>query len=131
MGGPSPDRVCSPASPLTALTLGEMHTLGWQLRSHCGKCGAYQRVPLEVMIRVLGPDTIGWGRQPACTIVSEGVWACEGRVTYSARTTPGGSWVKLNAPSERDIVIWRTRRANRAYNAYRGRGPDGEKLGPT
>lgn len=125
MGGPSPDRVCPPAMPLTALTLGEMHVLGWQLRSHCGRCGVTQRVSLKVMVQVLGPDTIGWGRHPRCTVVSDGRFPCEGFVTFSARTAKGGSWTQLKAPSARDIEIWKTRRANRAYNAYRGYGPDG------
>lgn len=124
MGGPNPDRVNPPAMPLVAMTLGEMHAKGWTLRSQCRRCGVVLRVHLDVMVRILGPGAIGWGRSPPCPVIADNRFPCEGRLTYMARTGRAGSWTSLaRPPTPRELESWRHNRDNAAYNAYRGRDP--------
>jgi hypothetical protein len=58
MGARNPDRIVSPPSTFTALTLAEMHLAGWELRAVCGRCGVQLRASLPALIMVHGPDAI-------------------------------------------------------------------------
>jgi hypothetical protein len=106
MGARNPDRIVSPPSTFTALTLAEMHLAGWELRAVCGRCGVQLRASLPALIMVHGPDAIWWGRKPACP-----GWECTGVLTYSARATPSGSWVAMTRePDQRTIEAWKAKR---------------------
>lgn len=107
MGHVNPDRQVSPPSPLTAMSLAEIHIAGWQLRASCGRCKTALRVNLPAMIRTHGPDAIIWGTRPHCP-----GWECDGgELRYAARAIPSGSWVAMTtAPSQRDIEVWKTKR---------------------
>lgn len=108
MGSIDPDRAVPPPSPAMAMSLGEMHQQQWQLRAYCPRCNTKLRADLPTLIKVWGPDMIWWARQPRCP-----VWACDGRLTYSARSTPAGSWVRMSEqPNKTWIDIWRSKRRN-------------------
>ena len=108
MGSINPDRAVPPPSSSMAMSLGEMHQLQWQLRARCQKCNVQLRADLPMLIKVWGPDMIWWGRQPRCP-----VWACEGRLRYSARSIPAGSWVLMTEqPNKTYVDMWRSRRRN-------------------
>jgi hypothetical protein len=107
MGAPNPDRLISPPSPLTALTLAEIHVAGWALRASCNRCRTQLRVSLPAAIRAQGPDAIPWGMRPPCP-----GFDCEGGVlTYSARAVPSGSWIAMSAPPGPGVVAaWKAKR---------------------
>ncbi|WP_133149244.1 hypothetical protein [Caulobacter zeae] len=133
MGGPSPNRVSPPASPLAALTVTEMHAKRWTVRSRCRRCGLTLKVHLPSVIRVLGPDAVLWGRTFRCQRVDDG-FACAGDTGYTAQTIRHGSWVGLRAATAREIQLAHANRATAAYDAYRGREPtgfDGKPSGST
>jgi hypothetical protein len=97
----------SPPSPATALTLAEMHVLGWELRASCNRCRAHLRVSLPALIRAQGPDAILWGKRPPCP----GFECLAGVLTYSARAIPSGSWVVMaQEPSPAVVEAWRAKR---------------------
>jgi hypothetical protein len=107
MGTRNPDRIANPPGPLAALTLAEIHVAGWEVRAACRRCGLQLRVSLPALIRAHGPDAILWGRRPPCP----GLECREGRLTYSARAIPSGSWVSMaQAPSPTIVSAWRARR---------------------
>lgn len=94
MSTKQPDVICAPPSPLTALTLAEVHVRRWELKATCNRCTTKLRVSLPAMIRTHGPDAIWWGQTPRCP----GLECERGVLTYSARTLRGGSWVSLASP---------------------------------
>lgn len=113
MSTKTPDVLRSPPSPLSALTLAEMHVLRWEVRAQCNRCKTDLRVSLPAMIKTHGPDAVWWGQKPACP-----GFECRGGIlTYTARSIRGGSWVCISAhtPSERDLQTWKNKQVN-----YRG-----------
>lgn len=101
MGARSPDRVRFPPTPAAALTIGEMNAQGWTLRAVCRRCRTALLVDTAAMARLLGPDALFWGRHPRCRVWSWGDRErCEGRVTFEARSVPGGSWRALRMSGE-------------------------------
>lgn len=110
MGHTNPERLRMPPSPLTALTLAEMHIAQWELRGRCNRCKVDLRADLRALIRVYGPDTIWWGRKPKCP-----GFDCEtGVLTYRARAIRSGSWVAMTtAPSAQNVALWKANRYSR------------------
>jgi hypothetical protein len=94
MSTKSPDVLCPPPSPLTALTLAEMHVRRWELKASCNRCSTRLRVSLPAMIRTHGPDAVWWGQRPRCP----GLECEDGVLTYAARALPGGTWVAMAQP---------------------------------
>lgn len=114
MSTKTPDVLVAPPSPLTALTLAEMHILRWELKAVCNRCGLKLRVSLHAMIRAQGPDALWWGQAPRCP----GLECEKGVLTYWARTLRGGSWVSLaQPPGELALAAYRNRR--RGYSGPR------------
>lgn len=114
MGGPNPDYARPPASPLAGMTFGEILAAGWTLRTKCARCGVVLRVHVPTIVHVLGAEAIPWGRRPACQVVSDNRFACDGRLIYMAQTIRHGSWKSMaSPPSERELELWRARRASR------------------
>jgi hypothetical protein len=102
MSTKAPDVLTHPPSPMTALSLAEMHLKGWQLSARCKDCRINLRANLPMMIRAYGPDEIWWGKHPVCPS-----WECDGRLTYWARSITGGTWVTLgDAAPQRIVDIW-------------------------
>jgi len=107
MGARNPDRIAAPPSPMAALTLAEIHIVGWELRASCNRCRTSLRVSLPALIRAQGPDAILWGRRPPCP----GFECTGGVLTYSARAIPSGSWVSMaQEPSSALVEAWRAKR---------------------
>lgn len=107
MGATNPDRLVSPPSPLTALTLAEIHLQGWELRASCNRCRTQLRVSVPALIRVQGPDVILWGKKPPCP----GFECNSGVLTYSARAIPSGSWVAMTTPPGQHMLsTWTAKR---------------------
>lgn len=90
----SPDVLVAPPSPLTAITLAEMHVRGWRLKATCNRCTLKLRVGLPAMIRTYGPDAIWWGQSQRCP----GLDCYDGKLTYAASSIGGGSWVAMTQP---------------------------------
>lgn len=117
MGGINPDRAVSPPSPLAAMTLEEIKAAGWTVRQRCRRCGVVLRVSLPVVIAALGAQAILWGRSPACPVVSDNRFPCDGRMTYLARATRHGSWASMAAPpTQTELELWRARTANKTQH---------------
>lgn len=113
MSTKAPDVLCNPPSPLTALTLGEMHQLRWTMIARCSKCSLAMKTNLAALIRLHGPDTMWWGHETACP----GLECSGGRLTYSCQSINGGSWVSMRQrPSEQHIAAWKAKRGQ----FYRG-----------
>jgi hypothetical protein len=108
MGNKAPDVLTHPPSPLTALSLGEMHQLRWTMVARCSKCGLAMRTNLAALVRLHGPDAIWWGHETACP----GLECVGGRLSYSVQSIPGGSWVSMKTKPDPQLVqTWRTKRA--------------------
>jgi hypothetical protein len=108
MGAKSPDILVPPPSPLTALTLAEMHVRGWQLKATCDRCPTKLRVSLPAMIRTYGPDAVWWGHKPRCP----GLECERGVLTYAARALRTGSWVAMSShPGKVELEAHRRRKA--------------------
>lgn len=107
MSTKKPDVLISPPSPMTAMSLAEMHIQKWEMIAQCGRCGLAIHASLVTMIKVYGPDTIWWGMHPPCP----GVKCDGGKLTYSVRSIRGGSWVVMNEkPREQYVKAWKDRR---------------------
>lgn len=110
MSTKSPDVVMAPPSPLTALTLAEMHVRRWEMKATCNRCGIKLRANLPSMIRTFGPDAVWWGQTPRCP----GLECESGVLRYAARSLRGGSWIAMSqAPGELELTAYRNRQ--RAY----------------
>jgi len=81
------------------MSLGEMHMRGWQLRGTCRSCGLELFLPLPELIRLHGPDAIGWGVEPRCRR-----WGCANRMKVWARSIKSGSWVCLSQRPDRETI---------------------------
>lgn len=102
-----PDVLANPPSPLTALTLGEMHHARWTLVSRCAACGLALKTNVAALIRLHGPDAIWWGHRTACP----GLDCGDGVLVYSAQAIRGGAWVRMNHPPDPQYVAaWKGRR---------------------
>lgn len=112
MSTKKPDVLVTPPSAFTAVTLAEMHVLGWQLKAVCNRCDTKLRVSLPAMIRAYGPDAVWWGRRARCP----GLDCEDGVLSYAARALRGGSWVGMNqAPGKLEFAAYGNRRPS-----YRG-----------
>ncbi|MCR5879535.1 hypothetical protein [Phenylobacterium sp. J367] len=101
-----PDVLVQPPSPLTALTLAEMHVRRWTLKATCNRCALKLRASLPALIRTHGPDAVWWGRAPRCP----GFECGGGVLTYAAQALRGGSWVAMNqAPGQLAMAAYRSR----------------------
>jgi hypothetical protein len=110
MSTKKPDVLVAPPSPMTALTLAEMHVRRWEVKATCGHCGIKLRANLPSMIRTYGPDAVWWGQTPRCPGLE-----CEGGVLhYAARALRGGSWVSMAQPPG-DLARAAYRSRQRAY----------------
>jgi hypothetical protein len=106
MGAKKPDVLVAPPSPLSALTLAEMHVRRWELKATCNRCGIKLRVSLPSMIRTFGPDAVWWGQTPRCP----GLECEDGVLHYAARALRGGSWVAMTQPpGELELTAHRNR----------------------
>ena len=107
MSTKQPDVLANPPSPLTCLTLGEMHQARWTVVARCSKCSLAMKTNLAALIRLHGPDTMWWGHETACPSLN-----CHGgRLSYSAQALRGGSWVSMKEkPAEQYIAAWRAKR---------------------
>lgn len=114
MSTKKPDVLVAPPSPLTALTLAEMHVRRWEVKATCHRCGIKLRVSLPSMIRTFGPDAVWWGQTPRCP----GLECEDGVLHYAARSVRGGSWVAMiRPPGELEQAAYRNRQ--RAYPGAR------------
>lgn len=102
MGRKNPNNIRFPPSALDALTLREIVAAGWTVLATCRRCHVSLVVDMPAMLKVHGPAFLIWGRRPRCR-----VWTgygddnrCPGRVEFTARSIPGGQWVKLEMTSE-------------------------------
>jgi hypothetical protein len=110
MGARNPDRIVQPPSPMQAMTLAEMHVLGWELRAHCQRCGLSLRANVAALIKASGPDAIWWGVSPPCP----GFDCRDGKLVYGARATPSGSWSSMARPPDTRLVeAWKAKRRPR------------------
>jgi len=107
VGTKKPDVLISPPSPLTCLTLGEMHQARWRMVARCRKCGLAMKTNLAALIRLHGPDTMWWGHKTACP----GVECRDGVLTYSCQSINGGSWVSMSQkPNDQYVAAWKAKR---------------------
>lgn len=107
MGSRNPDRIAAPPNSFTALTLAEIHVAGWEVRAACNRCRTQLRVNIPALIRAQGPDAILWGKRPSCP----GFDCAGGKLTYSARAIPSGSWVAMTQqPSRQALSAWTAKR---------------------
>jgi len=84
----NPDRMASPPSPLTALTLAG-NPLGGRGGARIGnRCRTSLRVSVPALLRAQGPDSTLWGKRPPCP----GFDCNSGVLSYSARAISSGSW---------------------------------------
>jgi len=110
MSTKTPDVLVAAPSPLTALTLAEMHVRRWEVKATCNRCGIKLRANLPSMIRTFGPDAVWWGQTPRCP----GLECEHGVLHYAARPVRGGSWVLMaQPPGELQLTAYRNRQ--RAY----------------
>lgn len=97
MGARNPDLICSPPSPLDAVTVAEMHARRWTITADCRACRTRVHVDLAVVRRVLGDDYVLWGKTSRCKVWVR--WSldrrCEGQVTFLAQSSQSGSEVPL------------------------------------
>lgn len=101
-----PDVLVQPPSPLTALTLAEIHVHRWKLTARCNKCPTALKVNVGTLMRVHGPDTVWWGALPPCP----GIECDDGRLVYSAQAIRGGTWVTMrHAPAANVLEAWKQR----------------------
>lgn len=118
MGGRNPDYATPPASPLAGMTFGEILAQKWTLRTRCARCGLVLKVHVPTIVQVLGAHAIPWGRRPACQVVSDNRFPCDGRLVYMAQTVRHGSWKSMaSPPSPRELELWRARLAAQAPKA--------------
>lgn len=97
MGSRDPDLICSPPSPLDAVTVAEMHARRWIVTAACRSCRTRVHVDLAVVRRVLGDDYVLWGKTSRCKVWVR--WSldrrCEGQVTFLAQSSQTGTEVPL------------------------------------
>lgn len=107
MGHRNRDRIAAPPSPLSALSLAEIHIAGWEVRASCNRCRTSLRVSLPALMRAQGPDVILWGKHSPCP----GFECSGGALTYFARAIPSGSWASMaQEPSPNIVSAWRAKR---------------------
>lgn len=110
MGGPNPDTLAGPMSPVAALTLADMAARRWKIRAGCPKCGLLVRVSLDALIRCHGAYAELWGRHPPCPRVHDGGFPCEGRLTYLAQGAHRARWAPLKVRDDAELARVRAQR---------------------
>lgn len=102
-----PDVLSNPPSPLTCLTLGEMHQARWTIVAKCPACSLAMKTNLTALIRLHGPDAIWWGHRTACPGLNCG----QGVLVYQAQSIRGGSWIRMDEePSAQHVAAWNAKR---------------------
>ena len=93
MGTKSPARIPLAMRRRGCETVEQMQRAGWDVVSHCTRCGLVMRVNLRAVMKVAGPRLSLWNRKARCRRLG-----CLGFVEFQARAPGMEMHEALSAP---------------------------------